>query len=330
MAEQVFEHNSAYAKPEDLLPHGDPILLVSGLTELHRDEQGRTQRVEGFLTPGPEHFVGNIDALRWMKLIEALAQTGAAGQYQDNLEAGIPPEEQPSPLFKSIQVAHFGESGRKVALGDTIHMDVKLLQGGKNFTGEGVAKVGDDIVCTAIFGGKLMSPRLTDAFYDGLQGVKNSVNKDEFDAEVRSHGGPNFFEKPVWLTAVTKSNPNGLEGIWLPEWVDYQGHEFGEKKEGETIVRPATPILPGIKQVGTLEDLASLRLSNDGVYEMVGVMDVEFNLPIVLGQKAVSKVMISDGAVEGHKTVEGIVTLPDDDGVDSFRTKAVLEFAKAA
>ncbi len=326
----AYEHNPAYRKPIELLPHRDDILLVTGLTELHRNDGGQTERVEAFLTPETKHFFDQTE-LRWMMLIESLAQAGAAAAYQDNYDAGIAPEEQPSPLFASIEHAIFGQDGRSVKPGDTVSLEVSFLGRKRNsFEGKGIAKVGDDIVCDTTFAGKLLSPRITDAFYDSLPRTDIEIDETAHETAVGllPEGVFSGNSRGVWLDHLNPFiDETATQGDWLPSSYQFLGHAFGEKRnESDEIIRPATPLLPGIKHVGSIEDLTRAAHSGQSL-RLSELIDVEFKLPILKGQKL--QILASFATEHGLIRSDGQVRLQDAEA-DVYQTKATLFFAEAA
>lgn len=126
-------------RPEELLAHREPFLLVSELTSL---EPGR-RAVGLWRLSGEEdffrgHFPGR-PTLPGVLMIEALAQVGAAALLADERFAGK------LPLFGGIQRARFR---RQVVPGETLELSVELIQasarGGK---GSGRATVAGQLAC---------------------------------------------------------------------------------------------------------------------------------------------------------------------------------------
>jgi 3-hydroxyacyl-[acyl-carrier-protein] dehydratase len=128
-------------RPEDLLPHRDPFLLVTEVVDVVPGERA----VGTWTLTGDEdffrgHFPGR-PTLPGVLMVEALAQVGALAVLSDDRYAGK------LPLFGGIDKARFR---RQVVPGDTLTLEVTMDQlRGTAGKGTGVAKVGDQVACEA-------------------------------------------------------------------------------------------------------------------------------------------------------------------------------------
>jgi 3-hydroxyacyl-[acyl-carrier-protein] dehydratase len=128
-------------RPEDLLPHRPPFLLLSEIDEV---EPGKGARGRWHLTGDeyffPGHFPGR-PTLPGVLMLEAIAQLGAVAVLADERFAGK------LPLFGGIDSARFR---RQVAPGETLDVEVELgrlsTRAGK---GKGRASVGGQVACEA-------------------------------------------------------------------------------------------------------------------------------------------------------------------------------------
>ena len=128
-------------KPIDVLPHRDPFLLVSEITELVPGERARgLWRLTGDEVFWPGHFPGR-PTLPGVLMVEALAQMGAIALLTDERFKGK------LPLFGGIEKARFR---RQVVPGEALELEVELHQlSGMAGKGRGVATVGGEKACQA-------------------------------------------------------------------------------------------------------------------------------------------------------------------------------------
>lgn len=128
-------------KPIDVLPHREPFLLVSEVTELVPGQRARGRwRLTGDEHFWPGHFPGR-PTLPGVLMVESLAQVGAIALLTDERFTGK------LPLFGGIEKARFR---RQVVPGDVLDLEVTLGQlssmAGK---GQGVATVNGEKACQA-------------------------------------------------------------------------------------------------------------------------------------------------------------------------------------
>jgi len=128
-------------RPIDVLPHRDPFLLVSEVTELVPGERARgLWRLTGDEAFWAGHFPGR-PTLPGVLMVESLAQMGAIALLTDERFAGK------LPLFGGIDKARFR---RQVVPGDVLELEVTLGQlSGVAGKGKAVATVGGQKACQA-------------------------------------------------------------------------------------------------------------------------------------------------------------------------------------
>ena len=127
-------------RPIDVLPHRDPFLLVSEVTELAPGQRCAARwRLTGDEAFWAGHFPGR-PTLPGVLMVESLAQVGAIALLTDERFAGK------LPLFGGIDKARFR---RQVVPGEVLDLEVTLDQlSGMAGKGRGVATVDGQKACS--------------------------------------------------------------------------------------------------------------------------------------------------------------------------------------
>ncbi len=128
-------------RPDELIPHRPPFLLITEITEL---EPGQMARGRWQLTGEEEFFGGHFPGrptLPGVLMVESLAQLGAAAVLAGEQHKGR------LPLFGGIDKARFR---RQVGPGDTLDLEVDLGRlSARGGTGHGKASVDGKVACEA-------------------------------------------------------------------------------------------------------------------------------------------------------------------------------------
>ncbi len=133
---------SALPDPKDILPHREPFLFVDEILELVPGESARTRWTLDPAAPFLQgHFPGE-PIMPGVIIVEALAQTGALAALS------LPASKGKLALFAGIDKVRFR---RPVRPGDVLDMSTRVTrQRGPIGEAEATARVGDQVVCTAI------------------------------------------------------------------------------------------------------------------------------------------------------------------------------------
>lgn len=126
-------------RPEELIPHRPPFLLLSEIFQLTPGHSASgVWRLSGeeFFFPG--HFPGR-PTVPGVLMVEALAQLGAAAVLADERYKGR------LPLFGGIDKARFR---RQVQPGDELHLEVTIDRlSARAGSGHGVATIAGEVAC---------------------------------------------------------------------------------------------------------------------------------------------------------------------------------------
>ncbi|MFI5041863.1 MAG: 3-hydroxyacyl-ACP dehydratase FabZ [Acidimicrobiales bacterium] len=128
-------------RPDEVLPHRPPFLLLDEIVELVPGESARGRwHLTGDETFFAGHFPGR-PTLPGVLMVEAIAQLGAAVLLQDDRYRGK------LPLFGGIDRARFR---RQVLPGDTLELEIGMGRlSARAGTGSGTASVGGQVACEA-------------------------------------------------------------------------------------------------------------------------------------------------------------------------------------
>jgi len=128
-------------RPEDVLPHRPPFLLIDTIDEV---EPGVSARGSWHLTGDEPFFAGHFPGrptLPGVLMVEAIAQLGGVAILCDDRYRGK------LPLFGGIDSARFR---RQVLPGDRLDVEVELHRmGARAGRGRGRASVGGQTACEA-------------------------------------------------------------------------------------------------------------------------------------------------------------------------------------
>jgi 3-hydroxyacyl-[acyl-carrier-protein] dehydratase len=128
-------------KPEDVLPHRSPFLLLTNIVSCQPGLRVHAQwQLSGQEMFWPGHFPGR-PTLPGVLMIESLAQAGAVAVLMDERFAGK------LPLFGGVDSSRFR---RQVLPGDTLDLHVEMTRlSGRGGKGTGIASVNGEKACEA-------------------------------------------------------------------------------------------------------------------------------------------------------------------------------------
>ena len=133
--------SGALIRPDEVLPHRPPFLLLSEIVEV---EPGKAARGRWRLSGDEDFFAGHFPGrpvLPGVLMVESIAQLGAVAVLMDPRYAGK------LPLFGGIDSARFR---RQVGPGDVLDLEVEMGRlSARAGRGSGRASVGGQTACEA-------------------------------------------------------------------------------------------------------------------------------------------------------------------------------------
>lgn len=240
--------------------------------------------------PSPDQVLGG-DYIREVQFPEVMAQAGGAALFmvaEGNL-----------PLFAGISSAGFN---RRVGADEDIIVETTLLGSkGANVNGKGLARVGEEVVASADFSVLSVPQSFFDKLIRRTEYIQADMERDLHNPELPVLGRDVMQGRTVWLTGVSESSESSGKGIWIPSEEEVEGHVFG----GHYIV-------PGITQLGSMEDLTRYCLGGGEHLRLSSVSDVKFARIVRTGEALEPEVKIravEDGKyiVDGKALVAGAV-----------------------